>query len=202
MHEKDARVVLMTEYQVVSRQYQHWDIFFWTKAQFFVTVQGVTLLATAGWLIQAERGTHLLLFTTFLGVVTLNLFLCHLWYRNGCRNRMYMDFTMDRALQIEKHPVLQIEIDGKREPLVKAFHYRKEQLANPRLKHGSSHYLELFMPIAFAMTWFLLLAEGIWVLNKRWYVGALVALLVLLAVCALVVVYIWRVKPPRTARKA
>lgn len=164
--------ILMQEYASITQQIVHWDTFFWTKSRFFLGAEGVALLASINIILphlNGEKSLSLSLFWVLLGMVLLNCFLCYVWFLTGRRNRDFLSFRFERGLEIENHPVLQVEQQGQRTPLVRLYQHQEDQLNSQPLKDKSSHYWEIKIPIVFAISWLALLIAGVLLLkDDRW----------------------------------
>ncbi len=198
------RETLMAEYATITRQIIHWDTFFWTKSRFFLAVEGIAILATVDRLsprLVLEDPLELVLFWFLLGIVLLNWFLSYFWFLTGRRNRDFLNFRFERAIQIEKHRLLQVEENGVRKPLVRLYHHQETRLNSPELKGKFSHYWEISIPFVFAIAWGALLAAGVWALGDNWCIGlavSLAAILVCLATIWIVDSIQKRWLPPET----
>mgnify|MGYP001575779814 CR=1 FL=1 len=153
--ELGAAEILLIEYQTITQQIVHWDTFFWTKARFFLAVEGVALLATVDRLIPylpLQRALEINSFYLLLAMVVLNLSLCYVWLLTGRRNREFLGFRFERGIAIEQHPALR--------GLVRMFQYQDEKLKEPDLRGKFSHYWEINMPWLFSVAWLGVLASG------------------------------------------
>jgi hypothetical protein len=163
----------------ISDQIIHWDTFFWTKARFFLAVEGVALLATVdrfSSILVANGSLNPSLFCLLLGMVLLNWFLCFVWLLTGLRNRHFIRFRIARALEIEDDSVLRIQEKGISRPLVRLFNLQRNRLNDPQLKGKIVHHWEIGIPIVFAIAWAAILAYGIWMLQGVWWHALLASL--------------------------
>ena len=161
MDEKEAREILMKEYQLAGQQYTRWDDCFWAKSMFFLSAEGVALLTTSGWLAALKKPVPAWPFAVLLVMfVALNFFLCCVWLSTGMRNHIYLTLRRKRALEIEEHPLLRYEQAEVSRPLLQTVQQQDEKLRS--LKRAS--FPQEQIPIAFAMAWCLLLLTALWIL--------------------------------------
>jgi|ERR1051326_4564435 hypothetical protein len=172
MEDSEARSVLIEEYKILSDHFIHWDDFFWTKAKFFLGVEGIALLASVDRLLSAARTKiEMWQFSLFLLMVTLNLLLCGVWYLTGRRNRLFLNFRNERAFEIEQHPLFAFNS----EPLLRTYRHQENQLKDGKNKRWDPHCWEINIPTMFAFVWLIFLLIGISVLDEQRLYGFLLS---------------------------
>ena len=154
---------LMVEYGVISEQIIHWDTFHWTKARFFLALEGIALFATINKLIpyltKPNNTFGVNIFLLLLGMVVLNWLLCHVWLLTSLRNREFLKIRFKRGKQIEQHSSLK--------GIVSLYHFETEELDKPNVPGWGSYYWEINIPIIFVLAWSGLLIAGILLLTKE-----------------------------------
>jgi hypothetical protein len=189
---KEAREILMKEYQIIAQHFVHWDNFFWTKAQFFIAVEGVFLGAVISKLSESlatpPNGDNLIpMFCLLLAVALLNLFLCWVWFLIGNRNRLYLNLRTHRAIAIETHELMSMWDDATASdaPLIRIHIDDRAKLNEVAIKRASSRRWEIHIPTVFAVAWLTLLGAGFWILGDKWMFGVELTFAGVVATCVI-----------------
>ncbi len=142
--------ILLTEYESVVTQLNHWDSLFWTKSQFFLVIESafiaVILQGFKEQVTSASGKVPLELLFLFFGADLFNIYLCYVWFRTNRRNREYIRQRIARACEIESElGVLQTFTDA------------KQKVPND---HGSADW-ETHLPTVFIIVWVVLLVGAV-----------------------------------------
>lgn len=137
---------LVTEYEQIGAQINHWDSLSWQTSNFFLAVEAVFLAATVQ-LIYSELKepgpSFLRVAALLLAAVVFNWIICFVWFRINRRNREYLEVRFKRALQIEAHPGIAMRV----------YTQEHDQLTQPNHRRHSTKNLEKHIPTIFAAAW-------------------------------------------------
>jgi hypothetical protein len=146
----DRAELLMKEYELVTNQIIHWDTFFWSKSNFFLTIESVLLAVVVTQLYsELNNNTHMTMILFILGifVTVFNLVLCYVWFRTNRSNHEYLKVRFERALKIEDD----LALGG----VVQTYRLQRELLEMPKYIKHSSSWWEINLPIIFMIAWFM-----------------------------------------------